>query len=378
MDFSFSEEQIELRELAREILAREVTPERLKAVEGTYDSFDRELWLTLADANLLSLAVPEINGGMGYGILEICILLEEIGRAVALVPVLPTLLLAGLPIDRFGNDEQKTEWLTKIAMGTAMLTAALVDADSADPWAPATVAKPDGADWIISGTKLHVPAAHLADLLLVPARTPSGVGVFLVKPSLDGIKLKTRRISTGELWSEVLLDNVYVSHLSLLGGDEVDGAEVTRWMYETALVGYAATQIGVSERAIEITAAYVTERHQFGVPIGSFQAVQHRAADGFIDLQALRWTTWRAAWKLSRGLSAERETAVAKFWAADSGQRIASSSIHMHGGMGVDLDYPIHRYFRWSKALEVSLGGATPQLLRLGANLAEGHVQELS
>jgi alkylation response protein AidB-like acyl-CoA dehydrogenase len=134
----------------------------------------------------------------------------------------------------------------------------------------------------------------------------------------------------------------------------------------------------VSERALEITSGYVREREQFGVPIGSFQAVQHRSADGFIDLAAMRWTTWRAAWKLSEGLPAERETAVAKFWAADGGSRIANSAQHLHGGIGVDLDYPIHRYFVWSKALELTLGGATAHLVRLGRDMAQSGPQELT
>jgi alkylation response protein AidB-like acyl-CoA dehydrogenase len=136
-------------------------------------------------------------------------------------------------------------------------------------------------------------------------------------------------------------------------------------------------QLGVSERALDMTARYVRERLQFGVPIGSFQAVQHRAADCYIDLEAMRWTTWRAVERVADGVPAARECAVAKFWAAEGGARIAAAAQHLHGGIGVDLDYPIHRFFLRSKALELALGGATPTLARLGRDLASTGPEEL-
>jgi alkylation response protein AidB-like acyl-CoA dehydrogenase len=150
------------------------------------------------------------------------------------------------------------------------------------------------------------------------------------------------------------------------------------WLHERALVASAVLQAGVSERALRMTADYVRERVQFGVPIGSFQAVQHRCADGFIDLEALRWSAWRAAWRLAEGLPAAREAAVAKFWAADAGSRIANAALHLHGGLGADVDYPIHRYFLRSKALELCLGGAAPQLAWLGSELARSGPKEPS
>ena len=150
-----------------------------------------------------------------------------------------------------------------------------------------------------------------------------------------------------------------------------------RWLHDRATVAVCATQIGVCERAIEITAGYARERVQFGVPIGSFQAVQHRMADCLIDLESIRWTTWRAISRLARGLPAAREAAVAKFWAAEGGAHIASASQHLHAGLGVDLDYPIHRYFLWSKSLELELGAATAQLVRLGGDMARTGPREL-
>jgi alkylation response protein AidB-like acyl-CoA dehydrogenase len=185
-----------------------------------------------------------------------------------------------------------------------------------------------------------------------------------------------RRLTSGRrpLFSLTLSD---APALDVLGGEAFDATELLRWLRDVALVAVAATQLGVSERALEITAGYVKQRIQFGQPIGAFPAVQHRCADAWIDLEALRWTTWRAAWKLARREPAAREAMVAKFWAAEAGSRIATATQHLHGGMGVDLDYPIHRYFLWSKALELEHGGASPQLVRLGRELARAGLEEL-
>jgi alkylation response protein AidB-like acyl-CoA dehydrogenase len=379
MDFSFNDEQLMLRDLARGILEKEVTLERLREVESGADFFDRALWSTLADAGLLGVVIPEDEGGTGFGLLELCVLLQEVGRAVAPVPLLPTLLLGALPIVEFGTKAQKKAWLGPIAAGQSVLTTALVDAHSSDPETPATRARKDGQAWVLEGRKRFVHSAHLAERILVPATIAEAEGsaIFLVEPRAPGVMLSRQRTSSGEPLLELELSGVRVEASEVLGGDTRGGGQIARWLYERALVGICATQIGVSERALEITSGYVSQREQFGVPIGSFQAVQHRAADGYIDLESLRWVTWRAAWKLSQGLSAKRETAVAKFWAAEAGSRIANTVQHLHAGLGVDLDYPIHRYFLWSKQLELSLGGATPQLARLGRDMAQTGPQEL-
>jgi alkylation response protein AidB-like acyl-CoA dehydrogenase len=154
------------------------------------------------------------------------------------------------------------------------------------------------------------------------------------------------------------------------------GEGIEAWSFERALVGCAATQVGVCERALEITTGYLKEREQFGAPLGALPPVQHRCADAYIALDALRWVTWQAAWRLAEGVPAWREARVAKFWAADAGSRITTATQHLHGGMGVDLDYPIHRYFLWAKALELAYGGATAQLVALGDDMARTGPQE--
>lgn len=378
MDFNFSEEQTSLQRLAREILEKEVTPQRIKAIESGDEWFDRLLWSTLAQAGLLGLAVPEDLDGMGYGILEVCLLLQEIGRVVAPVPALPTLILGGLPIAEFGTDEQKKKWLPSVSAGETILTAALLDAESSDVSMPATQARQERNGWCLNGCKLHVPAAHLARRLLVPATTTDGAGIFLVDPQSRGVTLTRHETSNREPLFTVNLYDVTVPADDLLGDDSTCGGDATAWIHERALVALCATHVGVAAKALEITSGYVSQRIQFGVPIGTFQAVQHRAADCYVDLEAMRWVTWRAAWKLAQGLPATRETMVAKFWCAEGGSRIVNATQHLHGGIGVDLDYPVHRYFLWSKALEISLGSASPQLARLGRDMARTGPQELA
>jgi 3-oxocholest-4-en-26-oyl-CoA dehydrogenase beta subunit len=378
MDFDFGEEQNTVRELARTILEKEVDSARLRAAEASEGGVDDALWAQLAEANLLGIALPEQHGGLGFGFLELCSFLEEIGRSLAPVPVFETLVLGALPIAEFGTAEQRARWLPEVAAGRALLSGALDDAGSADPAAPATRIRAEADGWRLYGVKREVPCARRAARILVPAAGAEGVALFLVDPAARGVELVPGRYSSGELLCELRLEGVLLAAEDRLGGPGGDGAAAATWLHERALVASAALQAGVSERALRTTADYVRERVQFGVPIGSFQAVQHRCADAFIDLEALRWSTWRAAWRLAEGLPAAREAVVAKFWAADAGSRIANAALHLHGGIGADVDYPIHRYFLRSKALELGLGGAAPQLSWLGKDMARSGPKEAS
>ncbi|MCZ6463358.1 MAG: acyl-CoA/acyl-ACP dehydrogenase [Proteobacteria bacterium] len=371
MDFRFSDDQQSIGALAREILEKEVTLERLKAVEQGEDGFDRALWATLAEANLLGLAVPEEHGGSGFGLLELCLLLEAIGRSVAPLPALSALVGAGLPIAAFGSERQQQRWLAPLAAGEALLTAAL---DAVDVSARRVGdGDRDGGAWILDGSARGIPLGDLADAVLVPAAAEGGPRLFLVEPGAKGVTLAPKRLATGDRIADLTLAAVRLDGDSVLAGPP-DPA----WLRDRALVGACALQLGVSQRALEITARYVSEREQFGVPIGTFQAVQHRAADGYVDLECMRWTTWRAAWKLAEGRDASRDAAVAKFWAAEGGARIAASAQHLHAGLGVDRDYPIHRYFLRSKSLELFAGAGTPQLRRLGRDMARTGPPELA
>jgi alkylation response protein AidB-like acyl-CoA dehydrogenase len=364
MDFHFSEEQTMLRELAREILEKELDLERLKEVEAEGDWFDRELWAKLAEANLLGLAIPEEQGGMGMGFLELCMLLQELGRAVAPLPVLPALVYAGLPIARFGSEAQQQRWLAPLASGEIVLTGAFEPGEVAE-------AQRSGEGWRLDGVFRNVPAVHLAKRILLPAGTPEGEAVFLVDPEAQGVSLVRQMTSRQEPVFEVTLSSVGVGDEDVLRGEDI-----TAWISERACVALAALQSGVSERALEITTAYVKEREQFGAPLGALPAVQHRCANCYIDLESMRWVMWSAAWKLASERPATRDAMIAKFWAADGGSRITTATQHLHGGMGVDLDYPIHRYFLWTKTLELAHGAATPQLMKLGRDMARTGPQE--
>jgi 3-oxocholest-4-en-26-oyl-CoA dehydrogenase beta subunit len=366
MDLSFTEEQQALRDLARKILEAEVTLGRLREVEAGPEWFDRALWSELARSGLLGACVPEEHGGSGGGLLEACILLEEIGRTVAPIPAWPALVLGALPVARFGTDDQRRELLPGVSAGDVVLTAALAEPREDDPSPVLVEAERDGS-WVLNGTVPMVPAAHVASRILVPARTSSGeTGIFLLDPEGEGVNRVRQETTTGEPRFELTLSGASFDQVLVEPGAD-DSA--VRWMAERATVGLCAIAVGLAERALEITAEYTSGREQFGRPLASFQAVQQRAADAYIDVQAMRWTMWEAAWRLSEGLPAAEHVAVAKFWAAEGGQRVLATAQHLHGGIGVDVEYPLYRYTRWAKLAELTLGGANRQLARLGAEL---------
>ena len=369
MDFSFTEEQEAVRDLARQILEDQVTQDRLKEIEATEDRFDRRTWAELAKANLLGIALPAEAGGSGLGYLELCLLLEQVGRTVAPVPVLPALVLGALPVAEFGSDSQRRQLLPDVVSGASILTAALVEFGT-EPAQPTTTATRDGAAWRLDGVKSCVPAGLLATRVLVPASTGEDtVGVFLLDPTSAGVTCARQDTTSGQPEARIELAGATVGADDVLG-DPQAGAELVEWIVERATAALCFVAVGVCEEALRMTAEYTKTREQFDRPIATFQAVGQRAADAYIDTEAVRLTAWQAAWRLATGLPAAEEVAVAKFWASDGGQRVVHAAQHLHGGIGVDRDYPLHRYFLWAKHLELTLGGATPQLLRLGAMLA--------
>jgi alkylation response protein AidB-like acyl-CoA dehydrogenase len=369
MDFGFNEEQQDLQGLARQILDAEVTPERLKEIEAGEDNVDRELWAKLADAGLLGIALPEAHGGGGYGFLEAAIVLEQIGRTVAPVPYLSTVVLGALPVARFGSEALQADLLPGVAAGDRVLTAALVE-DGADPRQPLTTARRDGDDWILEGEKTCVADGMLADRVLVPATADDGRVIrAVVDPDARGVSRQRQPTTSGHAEALLRLDGARATDADLVGGPD-GGAAALNWTLERATAALCAVAIGVCEEAVRMTAEYTKTREQFDRPIATFQAVGQRAADAYIDTEAIRLTAWQAIWRLSEELPAAAEVAVAKFWAADGGQRVVHAAQHLHGGMGVDRDYPLFRYFLLAKQLELTLGGTTPQLLALGRILA--------
>jgi 3-oxocholest-4-en-26-oyl-CoA dehydrogenase beta subunit len=375
MDFSCNENQRELAALSRAILADRTTPERLREAEAGGDRFDPGLWADLAGAGVLAAALPEPLGGAGLGLLEQCSVLAEIGRAVAPVPYLASVVLGAGALARFGTPDQQARWAAPAGRGELVLTAALSEEDGDDPRAPSARAERAGDNWLLTGTKTAVPAGPRADLMLVPAATAQGTAVFLVTPGDPGVTVEPQQMTDGDAAGQLELAGVELPGDRVLGdlvlGSPKAGAEITGWLVSHGTVGLCAQQFGVVERALELTSEYAKNRKQFGKPIGSFQAVAQRLADGYIDVEAVRLTMWQAAWLLSEGQPCDTEVATAKFWAADAGHRVAHTAVHIHGGVGIDTEHPLHRYFVAAKRLEFALGGATTQLRRIGAALAQ-------
>jgi alkylation response protein AidB-like acyl-CoA dehydrogenase len=343
MDFTLPSDVASLADLTRQVLEREVTGEVLAKAEG----FDAGIWAWLAGAGILSASLPASAGGDGLGLLGHCAVLREIGRTVAPTPYLWSVAVAAAAIDRFGTPAQRRLWAAPAGRGEVVLTAALpADAVSAT--------RADG-HWMLSGTMPTVDAATRADLILVPA----GDQVFGLTPGDDGLFSAPQQVVDGGGCAQLTLGGVAVEP------DRVFPGDMAGWMLSHAMVGLCAQQVGVLERALELTASYVSERQAFGKPIGAFQAVSQRLADAWINVEAARLTMWQAAWRLDAGLPADDEVAIAKFWAAEAGHHVAHTAVHLHGGVGIDVTYPVHRYFTAAKRLEFTLGGATAQLRRL-------------
>ena len=371
MDFDLTDEQQATAEVAAKLLGDKSTPEALRALDHADDlRFDRDLWRAMAEAGLLGIGLPVEHGGAGLGLVELCLVLEEVGRRTAPVPALASLAFAGLPIARFGSAEQQAALLPPLAGGASVPTAALVE-PLGDPLRPATAARPDGDGWVLDGTKTNVPAALVADTVLVPATTPGGAtGVFVVATDAPGLSCERQATTTGTPEAQLELAGVRLSGDASLGPVDQAGT-VLHWTVEHATVAACAVMAGLAAEAVRMTGEYTSSREQFGRPIATFQAVGQRAADAYVDAHAIRLTMLQAAWRLTAGFPADREVAIAKYWASAGGQRVVHAAQHLHGGIGVDRDYPLHRYFLLAKQLELTLGGANRQLVNLGRLLAD-------
>lgn len=381
MDFTYDEEHEAVRQLADRIFTERSTHERLKEIEaaaGEEGPFDRDLWASLGEAGLLGIGLPDDVGGAGLDLVAVCLVVEAAGRSAAAVPVVESMAYGAPAIDRFGTDEQRRRLLPGIASGETVVTAALAElvGDVVVPGAtsPATTATRAATGWRLQGTKACVPAGLVADLVLVPASVVGDDGalgataLFVLDAAAPGV---TRTRQDGPARPEALLElDVEVGEGDRLGGPDADGAPAVAHIAERATAALCVQEAGVCAAAMALTAQYAKEREQFGKPIATFQAVGQRAADAYVDAEAVRLTAWQAAWRLSAGLPAAAELAVAKFWAADGGQRVVHAAAHLHGGVGVDRDYPLHRYFLLTRQIELSLGGAHASLERLGALLA--------
>ena len=345
MDFTFSPEADDAAALAATILTDQTRPERLAEVEAGGNRFDPVLWKALGDA----------FDGADLGFVELCRVLVEVGRTVAPVP------LATDSVARMFLAEQGA------TVAADVLSCAIAEEHEHAPTVPTTTATQDGGEHVLNGAKYLVPAATVATTFLVPATTPSGTAVFLVDRETSGLRIQEQRLSDGDVVGLLELDDARVPADRRVGADD---GEAAQRLVDLLTVASCAVQLGVTEGAVALTAEYAKTREQFDRPIGTFQAVAQRLADGYIDTRFQALTVWQAAWRLAEGLPAEDAIATAKLWAADAGHRIAHTTVHIHGGVGVDRDGEAHRYFTAATRYESEFGGATEQALRLGRLLA--------
>lgn len=372
MDFGFTQQQQEVQGLAQQILGEQVSASTLAQYdEYTAERFDRELWARLHTAGLASVALPERFGGVGMGFVELALFIEEVGRSIAPIPAICHCVSATMPLARFGTEELQERFLTGVCEGSTLLTAALAEPLNEDPVNPMTMtATPDGRDLLLTGTKVAVPFAAQSERILMAARSVDGVAVVLVNPDADGVSLKAMQVTTYEPQYEIALEAVRVP-----AGDVIchhEGERIMSWIAARTAVAICAHQLGATDHALRMAAGYTAQREQFGVPVATFQAVGHRMADCYVDVECLRLCTYQAVSLLEHEVDATTQVQIAKIWAGDTGHRVSYATQHVHGGMGIDRDYPLWRYCLWLRHNEITLGGSSAHIAALGACLARG------
>lgn len=379
MDFNLDEDIQALAGLAKEIFDDLADVDRVRAVETSSTRVDDVLWKALAQAGLLGLTVAEEHGGAGLGLDALAVVLEEQGRHVAPVP-LWSAAVAGELVARFGSPDQQQALLPGIATGETRIALALEEYDGAEPEAPHTRGTADGdgngGGFRLTGVKAVVPTPAGAGHVLVSGTTDDGTGLFLVELDADGVSLELSDTTMRDLAGELVLDGAPAVALGAPGGQALPVA------LRIGALALAAVQVGVADGAMRLAAGYLSEREQFGRPLGSFQAVQHQLADCWIDIDAMRVTLWQALAHdaddptgTDPARVAERSARVAKWWCDQAGLDVVHRTQHVHGGMGVDTDYPVHRHFLWGKQISSTLGGASQALAGLGDLLAGTEVR---
>ncbi len=364
MDLNFTEEQEMLKTMARDFLADKCPKSLVKEMYEDEKGYSPELWKEMVDLGWPGLVFPEEYGGSGMSFLDLSVLLEEIGRACLPGPFLSTVVLGGLPILQAGSDEQKQEYLPKITCGEAIFTLALTEpsaqytADSIEVKATA-----DGDNYIINGTKLFVPDAHIADYLLCAARTDekaeaeNGITVFIVDAKSPGISYTVLKTISGDKLCEVVFDNVKVPKANILGGLN-QGWKVVSKIIQQAAIAKCCTMVGAMQQTLEMTIDYAKDRKQYDHPIGSLQIIQHYCANMATDIDGSRFSTYQAAWMLTEGIPCAKEVAIAKAWISEAFGRVSTLAHQIHGAIGCTIDHDLQYYTKWGKAADLSFGDA--------------------
>jgi alkylation response protein AidB-like acyl-CoA dehydrogenase len=360
MDISLSEEQELLQRSARDFLQQECPIRLVRAMEEDERGFDLNLWKQMGDLGWLGLVLPEEYGGSEATLMDLVVLLEEFGRALVPGPFVPTVLQVGLPILWVGSAEQKQTYLPKLAQGELIGTMAWHEPSATShPAGIETTATQQGDIYVLHGTKLCVPYAHVADWLLVVARSASGatpadgLTLFLVDAKSPGIVISKLGTIADDHQCEVVLNDVRVPSSQMLGEPGAGWVIVER-VSQYGAVAKCAEMVGIAHQAFEISVNYAKTRVQFGRPIGSFQAIKHKLANMVIDVDGSRYVTYQAAWLLTEGLPAGREIAVAKSWTNEACRRVVKDAQQVHGGIGYTKEYDLQLYTRRAKAAEIA------------------------
>ncbi len=365
MDLALSEEQEMLKTMAHDFLTDKLPKTVVKEIEESEEGYSPELWKEVAGLGWMGLAFPEKYGGSDMSFLDLAILLEEMGRACLPGPYFSTVVLGGLSILDIGSEEQKQEYLPKIANGEAIFTLALTEPSASyDAGGIETKATANKDDYIINGTKLFVPDANVADYMLVVARTEAkskaeeGITIFIVDAKSPGISHTVLKTIANDKLCEVVFDQLKVPKENILGELNQGWQEVQK-IIQRAAVAKCCEMVGCIQQALDMTVDYAKERKQYDRPIGSFQVIQHYCADMATDVDGTRLSTYQAAWMLSEGLPCTQEVAIAKAWAGEACQRVMALAHQIHGAIGVTIDHDLQYYTRRAKAAEVSFGDAS-------------------
>jgi alkylation response protein AidB-like acyl-CoA dehydrogenase len=362
MDFSFTEEQDMLRIFAREFLAKECPKAKVREMAKDEKGYDRQMWHHMAGLGWMGLILPEEYGGMGASFMDLVILMEEMGRNILPGPFFSTVALCALPLLEYGNTEQKTRFLPQIAKGEAVWTAGLIE--SSGRYKASEVkfrAVSNGTSHVLQGHKLFVTDAHVADYILVAGRTgeskkpEGGITLFIVNAREPNVKIEAIPTVGGDRQFKVDLDKVAVPGDNVLGRIG-EGWDIVEFMLQRAAVLKCAEMSGACQAVLDMTGSYAKERIQFGRPIGSFQAIQHKLADMLIDVEAVQYLLYQAAWGVTVGSPSPWQISAAKAKANEAYQRICIEAIAAHGAIGYSLDHDVGLYYRRVKAAQFAAG----------------------
>ncbi|MCJ7510168.1 MAG: acyl-CoA/acyl-ACP dehydrogenase [Dehalococcoidia bacterium] len=365
MDLGLSEEQELLKGFVRDFLEKECPETRVREMEEDERGYKPEFWRMMAAQGWQGMIIPQQYGGTGMTFTDLIVLLEEFGRALVPGPFISTVVLGAIPILQAGTEEQKQAFLPKIAAGELIMTLALTEPSARwDADGVAMPARAEGDSFVLSGTKLFVPDAHVSDCMLVAARTKEsanpedGITLFLVDSKSAGIQFTALKTIAADKQCEVAFNEVRVPKANVLG--EVDkGWPIIRGVKSKAAVAACAYMVGLAQMDFDITLEYAKQRIQFGRPIGSFQAIQHKFADMIIDVDGSRFITYKAAWALQENEpDAEMLVSMAKAWCNEAARRVVAHGQQIHGGIGFTKDYKIELYFRRQKWMELMWGDA--------------------